>query len=140
MNDQQLEHKVSQDAARVKKDFNTLVGDGAVQFNRLEGNISQATNKAKDDLTTWVEDGASQLSKGFEKLTGDARETAVTMKKDVGDQLSLLNAKAKHVLHKGSDDAARKAAIYSWVAVSLALVIGFLVGYFLLKPARQPLG
>ena len=142
MNDQQLATKVRRDGARVKKDLTTLVEDGTAQISRFEDKVSQAPGKAKEDLTTWVEDGVSQLSEGFEKLTGDARETVVgaaaTVKKDVGHGLSQYNTKAQEVADKVPGGFGEKAARYPWVAISLALVVGFLLGSFL-NPVRQPL-
>jgi ElaB/YqjD/DUF883 family membrane-anchored ribosome-binding protein len=143
MNDQQLEKKIRKDAARVKKDISTLVGDGVSRLSRFEDNVSQTTGKAKEDLTTWVEDGVSQLSEGFDKLTGDARETVVgaaaTVKKDVGHGLSQYNAKAQEVADKVPGGFGKKVASYPWVAMSISLAVGFLLG-ILLKPGRQPLG
>ena len=143
MNDRQLDNKVRRDAAKVKKDLNTLVGDSAARLDRFGDNLSQVTGKAKEDLTTWVGDGVSQLSEGFEKLTGDARETVVdaaaTVKKDVGHGLSQYNAKAQEVADKVPGRFGEMAARYPWVAISIGLAVGFLVGS-LLKPARQPLG
>jgi len=143
MKDQQLTNKVRQDAARVKKDLSTLVGDSTARIVRFEDNVSQATGKAKDDLTTWVEDGVSQLSEGVEKLSGDVKKsvvhTAATMQKDVGHGLSQYNAKAQKVADKVPGDFSKKVTRYPWVAISVALAIGFLLG-FLLKPAQQPLG
>jgi len=119
------------------------VVDGAARFSIFEDNVSQATGKAKEDLTTWVEDAVSQLSEGFEKLTGDARETVVgaaaTVKKYVGHGLSQYNAKAQEVADKVPGGFGEKAARYPWVAISIALAVGFLLGS-LLKPARHPLG
>jgi ElaB/YqjD/DUF883 family membrane-anchored ribosome-binding protein len=142
MNDRQLDNKVRQDAAKVKKDLSTLIGDSATRLSRFEGNLSQSTGKAKEDLTTWVGDGISQLGDGFEKLTGDARETmvsaAATVKKDVGHGLSQYNAKAQEVADKVPGRFGEMAARYPWVAISFGLAVGLLVGS-LLKPARQPL-
>ena len=99
MNDQQLEKKIRQDTAKVRKDLKTLADDSAARLSRLESNVNQVTGKAKEDLTTWVDDGVSQLSERVEKLTSDARETVVgaaaTVKKDVGHGLSRYNAKAQ---------------------------------------------
>ena len=139
MNDQQSENKVHQDAAKVKKDLTTLAGDSAVRFSRFEDNLSQATGKAKEDLTTWVEDGVSQLSEEFEKLTGEARETVVgaaeMVKKDVGHGLSQYNSKAQEVADKVPGGFGNKAARYPWVAISIGLAVGFLLG-ILFKPAQ----
>jgi ElaB/YqjD/DUF883 family membrane-anchored ribosome-binding protein len=114
MNDQQLEHKVLKDAAKVKKDISILAGDGA-----------------------------SQLSEGFEKLKSDAWETVdgavETVKKGIGQGLSQYNAKAQEFADQVPGDFSQKAARYPWVAISIALAAGFLLGG-LLKPARRPLG
>jgi ElaB/YqjD/DUF883 family membrane-anchored ribosome-binding protein len=143
MNDRQLEKKIRKDATRVKKDINTLVGDGAARISRFEDNISKATGKAKEDLTTWVGDGASQLSEGVEKLAGEVKETVVgaaaTVKKDVGHGLSQYNTKAQEVADKVPGSFGKKVASYPWVAMSISMAVGFLLGV-LLKPGRQPLG
>ena len=143
MNDQKLDNKIRQDAAKVKKDLNNLVEDSAVRLSRYGDNVSQATGKAKEDVTTWVEDGVSQLSDGFEKLKGDARESVVsaaaTVKKDVGHGLSHYNAKAQEVADKVPGGFGKKAARYPWVAISIALAVGFMLG-IIINPARQSVG
>jgi uncharacterized protein YjbJ (UPF0337 family) len=143
MNDRQLENKVRQDIARIKKDLNTLVGDSGARISRVEDNLNQVTGKAKEDLTSWMGDGVSQLSGGFEKLTNDARKTVVsaaaTAKKDVGHGLSQYNAKARELVDKVPGGFDKKAGRYPRVAVSIALAFGLLLGT-LLKPARLPLG
>jgi ElaB/YqjD/DUF883 family membrane-anchored ribosome-binding protein len=143
MNDRKLENKVRQDTSKVKKDLNTLMDDGVALFGRFEDNVGQATGKAKEDLTTWLEESLSQLSEGFEKLTGDARETVVdaaaTLKKDVGHGLSQYNAKVQEVAEKVPGGFSEKAGRYPWVAISIGLAFGLLVGV-LLKPGRQQVG
>jgi len=143
MNDQQLENEVRHDAAKVKKDIGTLVEDGTAQVSRLKDKVSEAPGKLKEDLTTWVEDSVSQLSEGFEKLADDAKDTVVgaaaTVKKDVGRGLSQYNAKAQEVADKVPGGFGKKAASYPWVAISIALVVGFILGS-LLRPAQQSLG
>ncbi|GAP13590.1 uncharacterized conserved protein [Longilinea arvoryzae] len=98
--------------------------------------MSQATDKAREDLTTWAEDGASRVSEGFEKLKGDATDAAATMQKDVGHGLSQYNAKAREIANKVSAGIGEKVARYPWVAISIGLGIGFLLGV-LLRPARK---
>jgi ElaB/YqjD/DUF883 family membrane-anchored ribosome-binding protein len=143
MNDQQLENKVCNDAVKVKKDLSTLVGDSAVQFARLEDKVNQATGKAKEDLTTWVGGNVSQLSEGLEKLTGDAKVAVVgaaaTVKKDVGHGLSQYNAKAQEVADRVPGDLGRQAARYPWVAMSIAMIAGFMLG-ILIRPPQQHTG
>ena len=140
MNDKQLDNKVRRDVTKVKKDMSTLVEDGAAQFDRFGDNLSQSTVKAKEDLTKWAEDGVSQMSEGFEKLTGDARETVVaaaaTVKKEVGRGMSQYNAKVQEVADKVPGGFGAIATRYPWVAISIGLAIGLLLG-ILLKPARQ---
>jgi ElaB/YqjD/DUF883 family membrane-anchored ribosome-binding protein len=83
------------------------------------------------------------MSEGFEKLTGDSRETviaaAATVKRDVGHGLSQYNAKIQEVADKVPGRFGEMAARYPWVAISLGLAVGILLGS-LFKPARQPLG
>ena len=135
MNDQQSE----------KKDLNNLVGDNAIRFSKFENNINQATAKVKEDLTIWAEDGISQLSKGFERMTGSARESmagaSTTMKNDVGQGLNQYNAKAQEVADKFPGGFSKMAARYPWVSISIALAVGLLLGS-LFKPRqlRQLLG
>jgi uncharacterized protein YjbJ (UPF0337 family) len=143
MNDQQLEKKIRQDTAKVRKDLKTLADDSAARLSRLENNVNQVTGKAKEDLTTWVDDSVSQLSERVEKLTSDAKETVVgaaaSVKKDVGHGLSQYNAKAQKVVESVPGGFGKKVARYPWVGMSIALVVGFAFGS-LLKPVWQPLG
>lgn len=143
MNDRQLERKISKDVDKVKKDVNTLVGDGAVQLGRFGDDVSHATDKARDGLSTWIEDGASRVGEGFEKLMGDATETAAsvaaTVKKDVGHGLRQYDAKAREVANKVSDGIGEKVSNYPWVAISIGLAVGLLLGG-LLHPRRKLLG
>jgi ElaB/YqjD/DUF883 family membrane-anchored ribosome-binding protein len=112
MNEQQQENQVHKDAARVKKDLNTL-----------------------------LENSLSQFTEGIEKLTGDAKESVVgaaeTVKKDVGFRLGQYNAKAQEVVDKVPGGLSEKAARYPWVALSVAVGVGFLLGS-LFRPGRQP--
>jgi hypothetical protein len=114
MNEKQLENKVRQDAERVKKDFSNLVEARVAQFND-----------------------------GFDQLTHEAKESVVgaaaTVKKGVGDKLSQFNAKAQEVAEKVPGGLSAKAVKYPWVAMSIVLVIGFVVGS-MLRPARHILG
>jgi ElaB/YqjD/DUF883 family membrane-anchored ribosome-binding protein len=139
MNDTQLEKKARLDAANVSKDLSNLVGDSAVRLGRLEDSMSQATTKAKNDIATWVGENVSQLSEGLEKATSEARDTVTTtasaVKKDVGHGLSQYNTVAQQAANKVPGDFGFKAARYPWVAMSFALVIGFLLG-ILIRPAR----
>jgi len=140
MNEKQLDKKVSQDASKVKKELSNLMRDSAARFNKFENSVGLANVSAQKDLITWVEETVTQLSKDFENLTGSATksvsEAAASMKKDVGHGLSQYNAKAQEVADKVPDDFAKKAVKYPWVAISIGVVVGLLLG-ILFKPARQ---
>jgi ElaB/YqjD/DUF883 family membrane-anchored ribosome-binding protein len=143
MNDQQLDNKVRQDAAKVKKDLNTLMEHGTARISRLGDSLSQSTVKAKEDLTTWAEDGVTQLSAGVGKLADEARETviatAATVKKDVGQGLVHYNKKAQEVANRVPGSFAKQATKYPWVSISIALALGLLLG-IVLKPSHQSIG
>lgn len=143
MNDQKLKNKVRQDAANVKNDISSMVQDSATLLNRFENNVSKSTGKAKDDLTSWVKEETIQLKTGFEKVASDASKTvsdsAAMIKKDVGHGLRQYNTGAQKFANKVPGNLGEKAASYPWVAMSIVLVFGFLVGS-LLKSTRQHLG
>jgi ElaB/YqjD/DUF883 family membrane-anchored ribosome-binding protein len=143
MNDRQLDDKVRKDAAKVKKDISTLMVDSTARVTRVQGNFNQATGKVKEEVNTWVDDSVSQLEEGLEKMASDAKESVVgaatSVKKDVGRGLSQYNAKAQEAANKIPGNFGKQAAKYPWVAISIALVVGFLLGS-LLKPARLLLG
>jgi ElaB/YqjD/DUF883 family membrane-anchored ribosome-binding protein len=143
MNDEKLKNKVRQDAANVKNDISSMVQDSATLLNRFEDNVSKSTEKAKDDLTSWVKEEAVQLKTGLEKVASDASKTvndsAAVIKKDVGRGLRQYNTRAQKYADKVPGNLGKQAASYPWVAMSIVLVLGLLIGS-LLKPARQPLG
>jgi ElaB/YqjD/DUF883 family membrane-anchored ribosome-binding protein len=142
MNDHQLEKKIIQDTETLKKDLNSLVGDSTARIKNLEDNFNQATSKAKSDLSMWVDESVTHMSDGFEKFKEDARDTVVntaaTVKKDVGQGLSQYNAKAQEVADKVPGGFSMMAAKYPWVSLSIAVMVGFLLGN-LLKPTRHTL-
>ncbi len=138
MINQEFKNNVRQDIAKVKKDLGTLEETGAAQLSRLETNVS----KAKDDLSTWVGGGISHLGEGFEKLTDDAKGAvasyAAEVNKDVGHGLSRYNSKIQEIADKFPGSFSYKVDRYPWVAISITLVIGFVLG-ILIKPSRRPL-
>ena len=119
------------------------MGDSAVKLGRFGDDVSQAADKAKEDLTNWTEDSASRMSEGFEKLKGNAVEAvgsiAATLKKDVGHGLSQYNTNAEDVANKVPGGIAEKVASYPWVAITIGLGIGLLLGG-LLRPGHKLLG
>jgi ElaB/YqjD/DUF883 family membrane-anchored ribosome-binding protein len=139
MNDRQMGRKIRMDAARVRRDINDLAKDGLIQLNRVENKVSQGSVKAKADLTAWVEKSLTQFGDEIEKATGDAKEsvmdTTAAVKKDIGRGLSKYNAKVQEAANKVPGGWGKKAARYPWVAVTIALMVGLLLGG-MLKPVR----
>lgn len=118
MNDKAFEKKVDRDVAQVKKDFSTLVGDGAAGLQRKYDQVA---------------DGAREKVSGArEKVSG----AVSTMKKDVGSSLSQYNEKVQDVADRFPGDFGKNAAGYPWVTITVSLVLGLLLG-LLLKPGRQ---
>ncbi len=142
MNDRQLENKARMDTARVKKDLNNLVDDGIARLGQMEANANKAAVKAKDDLTTWVMDSSSQFGEGVEKMAADAKvsvmDAASAVTKDVGHGLSQYNAKAQKVANQVPGNFGVQAARYPWVAITLALGVGIILGS-MLRPAANNL-
>ena len=142
MNNRKLENKIRQDIAKVKKDLRTLTGHSAARVSKFEDKVSEVSGNAKTDLTTWVEENISQMSKELEKLSGDAKDTVVsaaaTVKKEVGHGLRQYNAKVQELADKAPGSFGKEAIRYPWVAVTITIIVGFMLG-ILLKPARRPL-
>jgi len=111
MNDQQLERKIQQNTADIRRDLNSL-----------------------------MEHGVTNVSKGFEKLKNDTQETlsdaAKTVKKDVSHGLGQYNSKAQEYANKVSGNLVDKVTQYPWVAITVGLGIGLILGG-LLKPSRR---
>ncbi len=107
---------------------------------QLENKLRQGGGKVKKDLSSLVEDGVSEISERLDKLKDDARETVVgvatTAKKDVGHVLNQYNTKAREIADKVPGGISEKVNKYPWVAISIALVLGFFLGN-LLKPGRH---
>jgi ElaB/YqjD/DUF883 family membrane-anchored ribosome-binding protein len=121
MDDKAFENKVNRDIDKAKEDVATL----------------------REDAATLGGDGVTGLSRTFEQLADDTKEMVTgavkTLNKDIGHRLSQYNAKVQEAADKVPGGFGEKATRYPWVAMSIALVFGILLGN-ILKPARQPLG
>jgi ElaB/YqjD/DUF883 family membrane-anchored ribosome-binding protein len=111
MNDRQYERKVEQDAAKAKKNISNLIGNSVDQ---IESKVEAIADSAKETYNN----------------------TSATVKKDVEHGLGLYNAKAQEYAEKIPGGLAEKAAKYPWVAITIGLGIGVLLGG-LLKPSRR---
>ena len=140
MNDRQLENKIRQDAEKIRQDLHTLGEDSITRLGRLEENAKQAAGKTKEDVNTWVENSASQVSDRFEKLSADARKglnnAAATARRDVGQGLNQYNSSVQKLADKLPNGLNEKITKYPWVALSVAVVAGFVVAS-LLRPSRR---
>jgi len=111
MNDRQYERKIEQDATRVKKELSSLFGHNV---ERVESKVEAVADDAKAAY----------------------ENTTATVKKDLAYSLSQYNAKAQEYAEKIPGGLADKAAKYPWVAISIGLGLGVLLGG-LLKPSRR---
>jgi ElaB/YqjD/DUF883 family membrane-anchored ribosome-binding protein len=97
----------------------------------------------KEDVATLGNDGVTGLSRKFEQLTDETKEMVTdavkTLNNDVGHGLSQYNAKVQEAADKVPGGFGEKATRYPWVAMSIALAFGILLGN-ILKPDRQPPG
>jgi signal transduction histidine kinase len=116
-----------------------LVRDAEIKFRRYQEKLDRAANEVKDNLTNRIIESTSQFNEGFNKLKVDTREaivnTAAMVKQRVENGLIRYNTKVQQGADKIPGNFSEKASRYPWVTVSIALVIGLLLGN-LLKPRR----
>lgn len=107
--------------------------------SNLDKQGKQDTDRIKKDLNKMLANRVSQITEEIDKFTGEAKEAmlgaAESVKKDMEVQLDLYNSKAQEVVDKVPGGLVEKTTRYPWVAVSLALVAGLVLGG-LLKPSR----
>jgi len=105
---------------------------------QLEKKIQQGTADIRRDLNELMENSVSNVTKGFEKLQKDTKETlsdaAESVKKDMGHGFHQYNAKAQEYANKLPGDFVDKVTKYPWVAITVGLGVGLLLGG-LLKPS-----
>jgi ElaB/YqjD/DUF883 family membrane-anchored ribosome-binding protein len=105
-----------------------------------EKQVQQDTERVKKDLNTMLTNRVSQITEEIEKLTGDAKDTVVdaaeSMKKDVGFRLNQYNTKAEEMVKKVPGGFVEKTTRYPWVALSLAMIVGFVLGS-MFRPTHQ---
>jgi len=108
-------------------------------YKNVEEKTVKAVTNAKDDVVTWVEEGVSNIKEGSHQLMDDAKETydktAKSIDKNVKHGLRQYNVKAQEFADKvpGVGDTVIR---YPWVAITVSLLIGIALGFFL-KPRRR---
>lgn len=110
-------------------------------FNRhKKDQINKDTEAIKEDIQTLAEDSISQVSKDYENIKDEVKTTVNgaihSVKKEVEYGLSQYNAKAQELADKVHDGLGNEITKYPWVSISIALVIGVMIGGFL-KPGRR---
>jgi ElaB/YqjD/DUF883 family membrane-anchored ribosome-binding protein len=107
-------------------------GNKKMNEKQMERKIQQDSVKVKKDLNSMMEDSVSLVSKGLERLTGEAKDTLIstseTMKKDIGHGIKQYNTKVNELSKNVPGDLGKKVAQYPWVAISIGLGIGLLLG------------
>ena len=140
MNQKQLDKKIKRDAAKVQKDISTLAGDGAKRVSNFVDDVETAAGQVKDDVSSWVEDSVSTAGDEIGKFAEKAQETvgdaAAEVRKNVGHGLSQYNKKAQEIADHIPGHFGEKAANYPWVSITIALLMGLVLG-FLLRPANR---
>jgi len=142
MSDHQMEAKIRKDTEKVKNDVSTLIGDTATQLGRFEENLGQNAIKTRAEIYAWLDQNATQLKEDYNKMASNAKESFTdasnTVMKNVDHQFSNFNAKAEEVVNNVPGGVGEKIAKYPYVAISIAVIFGFLVGS-LLSPAKKPM-
>lgn len=110
-------------------------------FNRHKKNqLSKDAEEIKEDINTLAEDSVSQVSKDYENIKDEVKTTVNgaihSVKKEVEYGLSQYNTKAQELANKVHDGLGNEITKYPWVSISIALVIGVMIGGFL-KPTRR---
>ena len=122
------------------KQINSLMDDVKSDYKDVEGKTLEAVSSAKDSVVTWVEEGVSNIKEGTHQLMDDAKETydkaTKSIDKNVKHGMKQYNVKAQEFADKvpgGFGDTVDK---YPWVAITVGLLIGITLGFFL-KPSRR---
>ena len=107
---------------------------------QLEKKIDRDIADIRHDLTTLKENSVSTVTKGFEKIKSDTKETlsgtTESSKKGVEYGLDQYTAKAREYMSKVPGDIVDKVTRYPWVAITVGLGIGLLLGG-LFKPSLR---
>ena len=124
----------------VEDQFNSTMDEVKSEYKDVEEKTVKAVTKAKDDVVTWVEEGVSNIKEGSHQLMDDAKETfdktTKAIDKNVKHGLSQYEEKAQEMADKVPGDFGDQVLKYPWVAISIGVLLGVVLGIFL-KPTRR---
>lgn len=103
-----------------------------MQTKQLDKKIKKDAEVLKQDVNTVVDDMVTKASHGISKMTGEAKAAVVgaasSVTKDVGKGLVQYNTKAQKLADKLPGGISKKVREYPWVAISVGMAIGVLMG------------
>lgn len=106
----------------------------------IEKRIYRNLDRTKRDLAALKDDTVTGLSWKIGQLTdGPIKSTTEAMKtlnKSIGQGLTQYNTRVQGAVSKVPGDINKKASRYPWVAISMAMFMGLILGATL-KPARR---
>lgn len=106
----------------------------------FEKRINRDFDRTKRDLAVLRDDAVSGLSRKIEELAERPRKSAATavnsLNKSIGQGLDQYNMKIQGVVDRVPGELGKKAAGYPWVAMTISLILGLMMGT-LLKLARH---
>jgi ElaB/YqjD/DUF883 family membrane-anchored ribosome-binding protein len=101
----------------------------------LEKRINRDLDRAKRDLAALGDDLVVGLSRNFEQLSDGPRKSAAfavkNLNKSIGQGLNQYNTKIQDVVDRVPGDIGKKAAGYPWVAITMSMVLGLVLGTLL---------
>lgn len=125
---------------KTARKINAAMDDVKSDYKDVEEKTLEAVSSAKDNVVAWVEEGVSNIKEGTHQLMDDAKETydktTKSIDKNVRHGLSQYNAKAQEVAEKVPGDFVNKVNRYPWVAISIGVLFGIVLG-ILLKPSQS---
>jgi len=106
----------------------------------IEKRINRDLDRTKRDLAALKENAVTGLNWKIGQLTDGPRKSTTaamkTLNKSIGQGLTQYNARVQDAVSKVPGDINKKASHYPWVAVSMAIVMGLILGVTL-KPSRR---
>jgi ElaB/YqjD/DUF883 family membrane-anchored ribosome-binding protein len=99
---------------------------------QFEKKMRQDANKVIKDVHTLLEDGAAQLGRFEERMSQGGKQA----KEDLVNWAEESASQMGDGFEKVTGSMAQKVTDHPWVAISVGLAFGFVLGS-LLKPARQ---